>query len=124
LRERSSVVGGQLGRPSGARFKTYERLRAYADRRNNTLWQNHPRTQALNRAIEQLYNYPLRESAREKLNRQLRSNASDEQLADLVTLLFEEDTLCLVQEEAAAGEPRIVCSLGLAPATTGTEPHD
>lgn len=124
LRERSTVVGGQLGRPSGARFKTYERLRAYVARQNNTLWQNHPRTQTLNRAIDQLYNYPLRESAREKLNRQLRSNASDEQLADLVTLLFEDDTLCLVQEEAAAGEPRIVCSLGLAPTTTGTEPHD
>jgi len=124
LRERSTVVGGQLGRPSGARFRIYERLQAYAARQNNTLWQNHPRTQTLNRAIEQVLNYPLRESAREKLNRQLRSNASDEQLADLVTRLFEDDTLCLVQEEAAAGEPRIVCSLGLAPATTGTEPHD
>ena len=28
--ERSSV-GGQLGRPSGARFRTYERLKAYAE---------------------------------------------------------------------------------------------
>jgi superfamily II DNA or RNA helicase len=120
LRERSTVVGGQLGRPSGARFRTYVRLRNYADRQNNTLWQNHPRTLQLNRAIEQIYNNPLRESARERLNRQLRSDATDEQLADLVILLFEEDTLCLVQEDAAAGEPQIICSLGLA---ARTEPN-
>ena len=25
-------VGGGLGRPSGARFRTYERLKAYAER--------------------------------------------------------------------------------------------
>ena len=115
LRERSTIVGGQLGRPSGARFRTYERLQAYTNRLNGTLWQSHPRTLLLNRAIEQIYNNPLRESARERLNRQLRSDATDEQLADLVILLFEEDALCLVQEDAAAGEPQIICSLGLAP---------
>lgn len=114
LRERTTAIGGQLGKPSGTRSRTYERLQAHAGRLNGTLRQNDPRTPALNRAIEQIYKYPLRESARERLNRQLRSGVSDEQLAELVTLLFEEDSLCLVQEDNAAGEPRIVCSLGLA----------
>ena len=40
LRERSTIVGGQLGRPSGARFRTYERLQAYTNRLNGTLWQS------------------------------------------------------------------------------------
>jgi hypothetical protein len=63
--------------------------------------------------VEQIYQYPLRESAKEKLNRQLRSGIQDEQLAQLVVALYEEDSLCLIQEEQAVQEPRIICSLGL-----------
>lgn len=111
------TAGGQLGRPSGARFKTYVRLQKYVERLSGTLWQDHPTTQTLRRAIEQIYQFPLRESAREKLNRQLRSDASDEQLAELVGHLFEEDNLCLVQDDGLTREPQIICSLGLAPAT-------
>ena len=49
----------------------------------------------------------------DKLNRQLRSSISDEQLAELVAGLHQEDNLCLVQEEYTTQEPRIICSLGL-----------
>ena len=31
-------VGGQLGRPSGARFRTYERLKGYLDALQHTLF--------------------------------------------------------------------------------------
>jgi hypothetical protein len=119
LQERREAAGGQLGRPSGARFKTYERLKAYVDGQRGKLWQNHPTTQTLARAVEQLYQYPLRESAREKLNRQLRSQASDEQLAELVISLYEEDALCLVQQTAGQPEAQIICSLGLVAGPTG-----
>ena len=64
--------------------------------------------------MEQIYRFPLRESATERLNRQLRSGVQDEQLAELVVNLYEDDKLCLVQEEQEAQEPRIICSLGLA----------
>lgn len=109
-------VGGQLGRPSGARFRTYERLKGYLDALQGTLFAGLEKNQSLKRALEQIYKYPLRESAAEKLNRQLRSDAGDEQLADLVVTLFEDDALCLVEEELAEQEPRILCSLGLKPA--------
>ncbi|MBA3532827.1 MAG: NgoFVII family restriction endonuclease [Ardenticatenales bacterium] len=109
-----SVVGGQLGRPSGARFKSYERMKGYAESLRGTLWENDPTTQSLFKAIEQIYRYPLRESAREKLNRQLRSNVRNEQLAELIVNLYEDDVLCLVEEEKATEEAHIICSLGLA----------
>ncbi len=110
----NKFVGGQLGRPSGARFKTYERLNRYVQSLRGSLLERLPATQTLVKALEQIYQYPLRESAREKLNRQLRSGVQDEQLAELVVNLYEEGNLCLVQEEQEAQEPRIICSLGLA----------
>ena len=109
-------VGGQLGRPSGARYKTYVRLEDYAKRHiHGGLFENLPENQSLLKAIEQIYRFNLRESAKEKLNRQLRSNVRDEQLAQLVATLYDEDKLCIVEEEDRAGEAEIICSLGLAP---------
>ena len=37
----------------------------------------------------------------------------DEQLAQLVIALREEDKLCNIHEEEQNGEPRIICSKGL-----------
>ena len=102
-------VGGQLGRPSGARFRTYERLTAYAERVAGTLFD----TEALHRAIDDVYRRPLRPAAVDTLNRQLRSGVADETLAQLVIALRDDDRLCVTHEDEAAGEPRILCSLSL-----------
>ncbi len=102
-------VGGQLGRPSGARFRTYERLKNYAERVKGTLFA----TESLLKAVEDLYKHPLRQAAVDLLNRQLRTGISDEELAKLVIALRDDDRLSVVEEEAAPGEPRIICSMGL-----------
>ena len=102
-------VGGQLGRPSGARFRTYERLKNYAEGIKGTLFDTEP----LRRAIDDIYHHPLRQSAVDTLNRQLRSGVSDEALAGLVNALRDEDRLCVVHEEDERQEPRIICSMGL-----------
>ena len=109
IAKQESQTGGQLGRPSGARFRAYERLKSYASSVEDTLFDTVP----LRRAIDDIYRYPLREAARDTLNRQLRSGISDEGLAELVMALREEDRLCVIHEEDERQEPRIICSMGL-----------
>ncbi len=100
---------GQLGRPSGARFRTYDRLKHYAEAVKGQLFES-PK---LLKAIEDIYRHPLQQTATDTLNRQLRSGISDQALAELVITLREEDRLCIVHEEERPHEPRIICSLGL-----------
>ena len=102
-------VGGQLGRPSGARFRTYERLKRHAEDVENTLFDTEP----LRRAIDDIYRYTLRQTATDTLNRQLRSGILDAALAEMVITLRDEGRLCIVHEEDERQEPRIICSMGL-----------
>ena len=102
-------IGGQLGRPSGARFRTYQRLKDYASEVEGTLFA----TPELKQVIENIYLYPLRPVARDILNRQLRLGITNEKLADVVVELWDDGRLCIVEEEHEMQEPKIVCSLGL-----------
>jgi superfamily II DNA or RNA helicase len=104
-----------LGRPSGARFRTYERLKRYADEIKGTLFDS----QELRRAIEEIYNHPLRQVATDTLNRQLRFGISDEDLARRVIDLRAEGRLCVIHEDQETQEPRIICSLGLRQSRSG-----
>lgn len=109
IAEEEKNAGGQLGRPSGARFRTYERLKNYAQEMKGTLFVS----EELLKAIDEIYRYPLRQSAIDTLNRQLRSGISNQQLAELVVSLRTDDRLCIVSEEVEKREPQIICSLGL-----------
>ena len=102
-------VGCQLGRPSSASFRAYERLKRYAESVKDTLFDTAP----LHRAIDDIYRHPLRQAAVDTLNRQLRSGVSDGTLAEMVIALRDEDRLCIVHGEEEAQEPKIICSMGL-----------
>lgn len=107
--ETEKSVGGQLGRPSGARFRTYERLKAYAEAVKGTLFA----TSELLKAIEDIYKFPLLQSATDTLNRQLKSGIGDQALAGLVVSLRADARLCRVAEDMESVEPQVICSLGL-----------
>ncbi len=109
IAEDEKNAGGQLGRPSGARFRTYERLKGYVQEMKGTLFVS----EELLKAIDEIYRYPLRQSAIDTLNRQLRSGINSHVLAELVVALRMDDRLCIVTEELEKREPQIICSLGL-----------
>jgi superfamily II DNA or RNA helicase len=109
IAEEEKSAGGQLGRRSGARFRTYERLKCYAQEMKGSIFVS----EELLKAIDEIYRYPLRQSAVDSINRQLKSGISDRQLAELVVALRMDERLCIVSEEAEKREPQIICSLGL-----------
>ncbi|MBQ8750545.1 MAG: DEAD/DEAH box helicase family protein [Alphaproteobacteria bacterium] len=103
------LIGGQLGKKSSARYRTYQRLNSYAQEQKGTLFD----TTDLHRAIDDIYKYPLTEKSKEKLNRQLKAGIDDISLFRLVNELRNDGTLCLTTEEISHKPPRIICSMGM-----------
>lgn len=116
--EEEKSFGGALGRPSGARFKAYERLKRHRESlgTQRDLFVTDEYVRRLDRALEDIYRFPLVASAVDTLNRQLKSGIDDARLADLVLTLREDGRLCVVEETADTHEPRLICSMGLGPA--------
>ncbi len=100
-------VGGTLGRPSGARFKVYERLKLYT--KESPLFE----TQELKITLDQIYRHPLKQTATDLLNKRIKSGIGDEELAHLVIELRLEDRLSVIHEEDQENDPQIICTLGL-----------
>ncbi len=115
LIEEEKSIGGQLGRPSGARFRTYERLKDFLRTIGTTrdLLYTDEYVRSIERALDDIYRFPLRQSAIDTLNRRLKTHIRDEELAELVTGLREDERLCIVHEDGEHEEPRIICSMGL-----------
>jgi len=113
IAEEEKSVGGQLGRPSGARFRTYERLKRCAEDIKGTLFDAPEFRDQLVKAIDEIYRYPLKQVATDMLNRLLRSGIDDITLAQRVVELRQEGRLCLIEQETETREPQIICSLGL-----------
>ena len=103
------AVGGGLGRPSSPRRRTYERLKAYAIEQMETLF----RDDELERALDDIYQRPMLETAADLLNRLMRGGVNDTELAEAVKSLREEGRLTYAEDDAALREPRVVCSMGL-----------
>lgn len=105
------LTGGQLGKKSGARYKVYMLLTRYVEEFKGTLFD----TDSLKKAIGEIYKYPLRESAKDLLNRRLRIGITDDQLAAMVVELRNEGRLCMVEEDSGEtlAAPQIICSMGI-----------
>lgn len=112
--QEEKMLGGQLGRSSGARYRAYHRLKSYIDETRGTLFEALPESKELARAVDDIYQYPLRQTAVDLLNKKLREGIGDYQLAELVMTLRDQDLLSLRgDDENEFQEPHIICSLGL-----------
>ena len=103
--------GGQLGSKSSARYKAYGMLTRYYESVKNTLFD----VDALKKTIDDIYRYPLRETAREIINRRIKLACTDDEMASLCMQLRDEGKLCIIEQKERDGfrTPQILCSLGI-----------
>lgn len=102
-------IGGQLGGAQNIRRRVYDRLQSCKTP-----------SDTLKRAIEQIFRYPLKETARDRLRRQLRANIGNDDLATLVEILHDAGDLCAVPRAGEPVVPHVICSMGLVKGTEGT----
>ncbi len=104
-------AGGQLGSKSSARYKVYQILNRHYNEVQNTLFD----VDELKKTIDDIYKHPLRERARDIVNKRIRLGVTDEDMAILCMQLRDEDRLCIIDpnEESKSKDPRIICSMGL-----------
>jgi superfamily II DNA or RNA helicase len=103
-------AGSSLGKKTGVKYRVYMRLDRYLKENEGTLFV----TEGMKKAVDDVYKYPLKEFARDTLNRQLKAGISDDGLANLVVSLRDDDKLCITDDEEQTNRlPQIICSLGL-----------
>ncbi len=112
IAEEEHQAGGQLGRPSGARFRVYERMKRFVEdvKTDQPLFP----VKELERAIGDIYSHPLRPLAVDILNRLLKAGIIDADLAQRIMELRAEGRLCIISNEADDHyQTEIICSMGL-----------
>ena len=116
LMQEERTTHGALGRPSGARFKTYDRLKRWVAEQGNarSLFVTEKFVRDVEKAMSDIYEFPLFQSTIDALNRQLKSGISDIKLAEVVIAFREDGRLCMKQDkDDAQNDMRIICSMGL-----------
>lgn len=114
ITEQTKKVAGTLGN-RGARKKTYDRLIAYCQyvEDSTPILAQGQEWEHLKKAIQMLYDYPLKQNAIASLNRELRAGITDENLAQKVTHLMEHNALCVVTADGEFEGAKVICSMGL-----------
>ncbi|MBB5661089.1 helicase-related protein [Brevundimonas halotolerans] len=116
LVQEERTTHGALGRPSGARFKTYDRLKRWLETQGDqrTLFVTDQTVRDVEKAMADIYEFPLFQTTIDALNRQLKSGISDGRLVEMVVALREDGRLCMKQDrDDSQRDLRIICSMGL-----------
>lgn len=116
LMQEERTTHGALGRPSGARFKTYDRLKRWVAEQGNerSLFVTEHFVRDVEKAMGDIYEFPLFQSTIDALNRQLKTGISDTKLAEMVIAFREDGRLCMKQDkDDTQNDMRIICSMGL-----------
>lgn len=103
----------------GNRFSTRHRLVALLEdqiRQDASLFLPNEDRNEIKLALDDLYNYPLLESAKITLGQMLRSNQDCDDIVRSVINLRRDDSFCRIPSgENASRTPAILCSLGMNP---------
>jgi hypothetical protein len=114
--EEEKLIGGALGRSSDARSKTYQRLKQFRQMQGNNrdFFITDDIINRIDKTLEEIYSYPLYQSAADTLGRRIKAGINDSQLIELVLSLREDQRLCIADAQQQQNQPHLICSLGLA----------
>lgn len=112
IENETTTIGGILGNRFSTRYRIVTLLEDYY-KNPTTLFFSQEMKDRLKLAIDDIYNYPLLESAKYTIGRMLRTATSDE-IVEYVLELRKDGNLCRMEEDSASNkDPEIICSMGL-----------
>lgn len=106
-------IGGALGRARDTRRTVYRRLQDYLEQRQDELFKFGAQAKDLGNVLDDIYRWPLQQTARDSLRRQLRTGIGDDDLAEMALRLSRVGKLCAAEDVERSAEPHIICSMGL-----------
>ena len=107
------TIAGILGNRFSTRFRLVELLEHYYHQ-DNSLFFSIDDKEDLKFAINDIYNYPLLDTAKLTLGQMLRRNQDNDEIVQYVLDLRKNGALCrLPVEENTHRDPTIVCSMGI-----------
>ena len=113
LENETITYGGALGNRFTTRYRISRLLEQYYSQ-PATLFFNQEKKELLKLAIDEIYNFPLLESAKSTLSRMLRNNSSADEMVDTILEMRKDGCFCRVEEDPnRKKEPSIICSMGL-----------
>lgn len=108
----TTSIGGILGNRFSTRYRISNLLERFYQNSPNLFFSQETK-ELLKLAIDDIYNYPLLESAKFTLGRMLRNSSSNE-IVDCVLEMRRNFSLCRIDDNKNKHkEPTIVCSMGL-----------
>ena len=109
----NTSIGGMLGSHRSTRYRIIGLLEHYYECDTNK-YSSAEQKEDLKYAIDDIYNYPLHETAKTNLGKMLNQNQNNDDIVKYVLELRKDNNLCrLPMVDNAHKDPSIICSLGL-----------
>jgi len=110
IRQEKALTSGTLGSRSSTKYRLFTLLDGYCKEERDTLFV----TDELRFAVDEIYNYPIRDNAKYLLGQMLKRGRSVQEIAKEVVDLRKRNELCVVtDDDTPSKDPHIICSMGL-----------
>jgi len=110
IHQEKALTSGTLGSRFSTKYRLYALLDGYCKEERDTLFV----TDELRFALDDIYNYPMQESAKYQLGQMLKRGQPVREIAEEVVELKKRNELCIIaDDETLAKTPQIICSMGL-----------
>lgn len=107
VNEMGTKTSGVLGSRFSTKYKVVTMMERFIE--NDPIYA----TQELKEAVDQIYNYPMREQTKFTLGQMLKRGDMIDDFAEHLVEMYNANQLCIVSDETDGKEARVICSMGL-----------